>query len=48
MGAVLAGAVPIRRIAVDRCNAPQLAGQLEGDGFEMITFRQGSLRAALY
>ena len=31
----------IRSIAIDRWNATQLAGQLEGDGFEMVAFGQG-------
>jgi phage terminase large subunit-like protein len=31
----------IRGIAIDRWNATQLAGQLEGDGFEIASFGQG-------
>jgi phage terminase large subunit-like protein len=31
----------IRGIAIDRWNATQLAGQLAGDGFEMMAFGQG-------
>lgn len=31
----------IQSIAIDRWNATQLAGQLEGDGFEMVAFGQG-------
>ena len=31
----------VREIAIDRWNATQLAGQLEGDGFEMVAFGQG-------
>jgi len=31
----------IREIAIDRWNATQLAGQLEGDGFEIVAFGQG-------
>jgi phage terminase large subunit-like protein len=31
----------IRGIAVDRWNGTQLAGQLEGDGFEVVSFGQG-------
>ena len=31
----------IREIAVDRWNATQLAIQLQGDGFEVVTFGQG-------
>ena len=31
----------IRGIAIDRWNATQLAGQLEGDGFEIAAFGQG-------
>ena len=31
----------IRIIAIDRWNATQLAGQLEGDGFEIAAFGQG-------
>jgi len=31
----------IREIAIDRWNATQLAVQLQGDGFEVVTFGQG-------
>ncbi len=31
----------IREIAIDRWNATQLALQLQGDGFEVVTFGQG-------
>ena len=31
----------IQEIAVDRWNAAQIISQLDGDGFEMVTFGQG-------
>ena len=31
----------IRGIAIDPWNATQLSTQLQGDGFEVVTFRQG-------